>query len=62
MSSKNIQTRSATLAQKINKLKLKLHPLVPLPMGPPHPAFPKTLMHYHLLTEEELDSIAHYYH
>ncbi|EMC95126.1 hypothetical protein BAUCODRAFT_56154, partial [Baudoinia panamericana UAMH 10762] len=51
-----------TLLRKIATLQLKLAPLVPLPSGPPHPAFPKTLMAFHLLTEEELDSIAHYYH
>lgn len=50
------------LANKIATLQLRLTPLVPLPVGPPHPAFPKTLMAFHLLTEEELDSIAHYYH
>jgi hypothetical protein len=54
--------RNSTLAKKIATLQLRLAPLVPLPSGPPHPAFPKTLMAFHLLTEEELDSIAHYYH
>lgn len=55
-------TRNDTLSKKIETLQLRLAPLVPLPTGPPHPAFPKTLMAFHLLTEEELDSIAHYYH
>jgi hypothetical protein len=54
--------RNSALARKIATLQLRLAPLVPLPAGPPHPAFPKTLMAFHLLTEEELDSIAHYYH
>ncbi|KAK5674776.1 hypothetical protein LTS10_012512 [Elasticomyces elasticus] len=54
--------RNSALAKKIAILKLTLAPLVPLPSGPPHPAFPKTLMAFHLLTEAELDSIAHYYH
>jgi hypothetical protein len=54
--------RNSALAKKIATLQLTLAPLVPLPSGPPHPAFPKTLMAFHLLTEEELDSIAHYYH
>ncbi|TKA83756.1 hypothetical protein B0A55_00064 [Friedmanniomyces simplex] len=54
--------RNSTLANKIATLQLTLAPLVPLPSGPPHPAFPKTLMAFHLLTEAELDSIAHYYH
>lgn len=53
---------SPALAKKIATLQLRLAPLVPLPSGPPHPAFPKTLLAFHLLTEDELDSIAHYYH
>lgn len=51
-----------SLMKKIATLQLTLAPLVPLPRGPPHPAFPKTLLAFHLLTEDELDSIAHYYH
>ncbi|KAK4550262.1 hypothetical protein LTR36_003229 [Oleoguttula mirabilis] len=54
--------RNSVLAKKIATLQLKLAPLVPLPSGPPHPSFPKTLMAFHLLSEDELDSIAHYYH
>lgn len=54
--------RNSALAKKIATLQLHLAPLVPLPSGPPHPAFPKTLMAFHLLNEEELDSIASYYH
>lgn len=54
--------RNSVLAKKIADLQLRLAPLVPLPTGPPHAAFPRTLLAYHLLTEEQLDSIAHYYH
>ena len=54
--------RNSALLRKISTLQLTLAPLVPLPSGPPHPAFPRTLMAFHLLTEDELDSIAHYYH
>lgn len=54
--------QNTTLEKKIATLQLRLAPLVPLPSGPPHPAFPKTLMAFHLLIEDELDSIAHYYH
>jgi len=48
------------LLKKIVTLHLKLLPLTLLPCGPPHPAFPKTLMDFHLLTDVELDSIAHH--
>src|ERR1700742_974945 len=54
--------RNSALVKKIATLQLHLAPLVPLPSGSPHPAFPRTLMGFHLLTEDELDSIAHYYH
>lgn len=54
--------RNSALSKKIATLQLELAPLVPLPSGPPHPAFPKTLLAFHLLTEDELDSIAHHYH
>ncbi|QIW95432.1 hypothetical protein AMS68_000950 [Peltaster fructicola] len=50
------------LTRKIATLQLTLAPFVPLPAGVPHPAFPKTLLAFHLLTEDELDSLAHYYH
>jgi hypothetical protein len=53
---------NAALTKKIATLQLELAPLVPLPTGPTHPAFPKTLLAFHLLTEDELDSIAHHYH
>ena len=54
--------RNSALAKKIATLQLRLAPLVPLPSGSPHPAFPKNLMAFHLLTEDQLDAIAHYYH
>jgi hypothetical protein len=51
---------NAHLSKKIATLQLELAPLVPLPEGPPHLSFPKTFLAFHLLTEDELDSIAHY--
>ena len=56
------RSKKTTLANRLRNLQIQLAPLVPLPSGPPHPAFPATLLAYHLLTEDELDSIAHYYH
>nr|POE89093.1 hypothetical protein CFP56_78676 [Quercus suber] len=33
-----------------------------MPSGPPHPAFPTTLLAFYLLSEAELDSMMSYYH
>nr|POF19920.1 hypothetical protein CFP56_52169 [Quercus suber] len=54
--------RNSSLTRKIAALQLRLSPLVPLPNGSPHPAFPETLLAFYLLGEAELDSIASYYH
>ena len=43
-------------------MRLTLAPIYPLPDGPPHPAYPKSLLQYWLLTESQLDSLAAYYH
>jgi hypothetical protein len=32
-----------------------------MPTGPPHPCFPKTILHFWLLSESEINSIAQYY-
>lgn len=50
------------LAEKIRQLSLPLAPLVSLPTGDIHPSFPKNLLHFWLLTTEELDDMAHFYH
>jgi hypothetical protein len=54
-------TGQRRLPEMLELLSTKLHPLYPQPTGPPHPKFPKTILHWLLLTEDELDSIAHYY-
>lgn len=58
----NTPSKKEQLAARIAHLQLSLKPLIPLPTGAPHPDFPQTLLNYHLLTEEQLDSMAHYYH
>lgn len=39
-----------------------LCPLLSVETGQPHPAFPATLLNYHLLTNAQLDDLAHFYH
>ncbi|MCJ1299165.1 hypothetical protein MMC08_001957 [Hypocenomyce scalaris] len=50
------------LARRLQHLLTPLHPLFSITTGTPHPSFPRTLLAYHLLTEAELDSLAHFYH
>jgi hypothetical protein len=37
-------------------------PLISVTTGLPHPQFPRSLLQYHLLTHEQLDSLARWYH
>jgi hypothetical protein len=43
-------------------MSLQLAPLVQLTTGAVHPSFPRTLLAFWLLTDAELDSLAHFYH
>jgi hypothetical protein len=60
--SQNRGARSAKFQEQLDRLRLPIHPLYPLPLGTAHPSFPKTMLEFHLLSEEDLDSIASYYH
>lgn len=51
-----------TLQTKLDQMRLILAPIYLLPNGPPHDDYPQTLLHYWLLTESQLDSLAQYYH
>jgi hypothetical protein len=55
------QPNEPSLDYVFHVLNGKLHPLFPQPSGPPHPKFPKTILHWLLMTEDELDSFAAYY-
>ncbi|MCJ1272523.1 hypothetical protein MMC21_000309 [Puttea exsequens] len=48
--------------RKFAHLLRPLSPLLSIETGLSHPDFPKTLLHYHLLTSEQLDCLAHFYH
>lgn len=47
---------------KIKQLALPLAPLVRLSTGEVHPVFPSTLLSFWLLTSEQCDELAHFYH
>ncbi|MCJ1287465.1 hypothetical protein MMC26_006817 [Xylographa opegraphella] len=53
---------SRSFSDRIARLRLPLAPLLSITTGIAHPAFPPTLLHYHLLTEAALDELAHHYH
>lgn len=54
--------RNLALDTKLRQMALPLAPLVQLTSGQVHPAFPTTLLNFWLLTDEQLDEIAHFYH
>lgn len=47
---------------KIKQMALPLAPLVRLTTGEVHPVFPSTLLNFWLLTSEQCDELAHFYH
>lgn len=55
-------SRNPSLDGKLKQMALPLAPLVQLTSGHIHPAFPSTLLHFWLLTDDQLDQIAHFYH
>lgn len=46
----------------VNHLTTPLVPLISVTTGLPHPSFPRSLLQYHLLTHQQLDSLARWYH
>ncbi|KAL8948129.1 MAG: hypothetical protein Q9222_005653 [Ikaeria aurantiellina] len=48
--------------RKLAHLSTPLAPLLSITSGTSHPAFPATILHYHLLTESQLNELAHHYH
>jgi len=53
---------NAALEEKLKQMELRLAPLVRLTTGKVHPAFPSTLLNFWLLTSDQLDELAHFYH
>lgn len=54
--------RNEALEAKLRQMSLPLAPLVQLTSGQVHPSFPPTLLNFWLLTDAQLDEIAHFYH
>ncbi|KAI5926841.1 hypothetical protein F4810DRAFT_707378 [Camillea tinctor] len=54
--------KNAALRQKLQQMALPLAPLVQLSTGEVHPSFPGTLLNFWLLTDAELEALAHFYH
>jgi hypothetical protein len=55
-------SKNAAFQEKLRQMRLQLAPLVQLTTGAAHPAFPSTLLGFWLLTDEQLESMAHFYH
>ncbi|KAH7123769.1 hypothetical protein B0J11DRAFT_321091 [Dendryphion nanum] len=54
-------TRNTKLAEKISQMRLEIAPIVHVETGVPPPEFPSTMLELFLLTEDQLDTMAHYY-
>ncbi|RGP60062.1 beta-xylosidase [Fusarium sporotrichioides] len=54
--------KNPSLQRKLEQMALPLAPLVQLNTGYVHPSFPTTVLNFWLLTDEQLESLAHFYH
>ncbi|CAO2656736.1 Nn.00g055390.m01.CDS01 [Neocucurbitaria sp. VM-36] len=53
--------RNPALALKIHEMRLTIAPILHVTTGEPAPEFPPTMLNLFLLTEDQLDALAHYY-
>ncbi|ETS86598.1 hypothetical protein PFICI_00426 [Pestalotiopsis fici W106-1] len=60
--SSSIKKQNPAFAKKLQEMALPLAPLVQLTTGLVHPSFPSTLLRFWLLTDAELEGLAHFYH
>ncbi|KAK5987305.1 hypothetical protein PT974_11430 [Cladobotryum mycophilum] len=54
--------KNPELAHKLHQMALQLSPLVQLTTGRIHPDFPRTVLQFWLLTDEQLEDLAQFYH
>ncbi|KXX83094.1 hypothetical protein MMYC01_200509 [Madurella mycetomatis] len=60
--STRLAAKNPALHLKLSQMSLQLAPLVQLTTGAVHPDFPRTLLAFWLLTDAQLESLAHFYH
>ena len=58
----NSNINRAAFQQKLDQMRLTLAPLVQLTSGEIHSAFPSTLLSFWLLTDQQLEQLASFYH
>lgn len=56
-----LSSRNPELAEKISQMQLTIAPIVHVQTGLPGPNFPPIMLNLFLLTEEQLDQLAHFY-
>lgn len=54
--------KNPEFAKKLDQMRLNLSPLVQITTGYIHPAFPRTVLQFWLLTDYQLEELAHFYH
>jgi hypothetical protein len=57
----SLSSRNPELAEKISQMRLTIAPIVHIESGLPDPEFPPTMLSLFLLTEDQLDALAHFY-
>jgi hypothetical protein len=56
-----LSSRNPELAEKISQMRLTIAPIVHVENGLPAPEFPPNMLSLFLLTEDQLDALAHFY-
>lgn len=54
--------KNPELRHKLDQMALSLSPLVQITTGAVHPSFPRTVLQFWLLTDQQLEDLAHFYH
>ena len=58
---KSLEDRNPELALKISQMQLTIAPILHVASGKPAPDYPSIMLDLFLLTESQLDALAHYY-